>query len=135
VYLQCKHGFIEADAWDGKLTGIRTHDAALRDARKRETSGSVVVVRSRRVDTIADLIAAVRGLGDDVSPLESPLTWDYEWRAYLTSGEFATFMATVALSLDYRNFKSWCQANDPPSYKLAHDLWDAAHADGERRGQ
>lgn len=131
MYLQWKKGFIEADSWDGKLTGDKTQDAALGDARRRETSGGVVVVRSRRRETIEELITAVRGL--NARALESPLTWDYEWRVYLTSGEFATFMATVALSLDYRNFKSWCSVNDPGSYELAHDLWDAAHRDGERR--
>jgi len=125
VYLQCKHGFVEADLWDGTWTTSRAHDEELRRVRRR--SKRVIVVRSRSVHTLENLVWGIRR---DPEVFESAPGWDYAFRVYLTDKEWGKVLTDVALHLDYRNFKKWTIENSRGQAELAHDVWHAAHDNG-----
>lgn len=133
MYAHTKHGFVEADAWDGQLTPCNEQNRhlmqALGLAGELGLSGKIVVVRARDRETIAGVLASI-GLVGPI--LESPEGWDYEWRTYLPAEHFAEFLAGVALSLDYRNFKHTCQDHDPKQYPLALAIWNAAYSKAVR---
>lgn len=138
MYIQCTHGFVEADRWDGQTIPLRTHQTAAKRVKARSASQTVVVLRSREEATLVALVASLapdRGVfhakrlqGRKV--YRSPQGWDYEFRAYVTAEEWGQILTKVALDLDYRNFKSWCTKNKPQDHKLAHDIWHAAHDAG-----
>lgn len=135
MYLHSKHGFVEADAWDGTPMALPEHQSEVEAV--ASVTGTVIVVRSRRNDTIAELIRNLpRAHGGGVVPqikiYESPAGWDYEWRAYLTPIEWGGCMTSVAMELDYRNFKHTMQAHTPREYPLAKAIWQAAHTHVER---
>jgi hypothetical protein len=135
MYLQCKHGFIEADCWDGKdipvLRGqealCKKHRIALSHAAAfADGDGGVMVVRSRDSATI-------QGLGiEPGAVLESPKGWDYPYRVYLTKQQFKVLLSLVVDDCDYRNFKSWCHVNKPEDSALAHDIWKVAYDAGQK---
>lgn len=126
MYLQCKHGFVECDRWDGTLTNHPVHDAGIVNATRRGGK-IVIVVRSRSEGTIAELLKLA---GIKVKRYTSPPDWDYPFRVYLTGGEFQRMITAVVAQIDYRNFKNWCASNSPEQSKLARDIWHAAHAAG-----
>ncbi len=126
MYLQCKFGFIEADAWDGDRIPDADHEATRKKAGK-----SVVVVRSRSRLTLSMLLTALPDNRRVV--LESPKGWDYAFRSYVSTREFCQILALVAMGLDYRNFKSWTQANTPTQAQMAMDIWHAAHDAGDTK--
>jgi hypothetical protein len=131
MYLHCKAGFVEADRWDGSPIPLATHQRAVRRLLVADRKGGckVIVMRSREEATLVQL---VRGVGRKVKVYESPVGWDYEWRAYVTDAEFGTILYHVVAGLDYRNFKSWTTKWAPDQHGLALDIWHAAHAAGER---
>jgi hypothetical protein len=123
MYLHCKFGFVEADAWDGTPVPDPEHERELRAV----GTPRVIVARSRRRDTLERLLELVDQVRD-IAILQSPPTWDYEWRAYLSVAEWAEVLTYVAFNLDYRNFKSWCSKNAPiDDVRLAHGIWHEAH--------
>ncbi len=126
MYLQSKFGFVEADAWDGSPLPAIEHDIELRNAVETGTP-RVIVTRSRKQETIVRLLELVAPQRR-ILVLESPPTWDYQWRAYLTVEEWAEILSYVAFNLDYRNFKSWCGQNaDADEIRLARGIWHEAH--------
>ena len=128
MYLHCKVGFVEADAWDGgKIAGHEDILAGIAAA-----GHTVVVVRSREADTLTALCDSLprfyaAGAMPRIDVLPSPPEWDYEFRVYLTAVEWALVLGRVAMDLDYRNFKSWTTAHAPEQHGLAHDIWSAAN--------
>ena len=144
MYLHTKYGFVEADLWDGAAIPNKLQSSAL-DAALAATScvgAKVVVARSRYKQTLVDLVAllgsAARFIGsvepEPIEVLASPQGWDYEFRCYLTTAEFAGILSMVVVNLDYRNFKTWCSKHQGAvQYKLASDIWHAAHKDGGRK--
>lgn len=138
MYLHCRHGFVEADAWDGQPVPIKSHRDVM-DALVK-VAGAVIVVRARRSDTLAALAERLPrrhacGLLPKIEVIKSPPGWDYEWRMYLTAVEWGMCMTTVAMDLDYRNFKHTAQAGhgiDRREYALAYDIWTAAYKDVPR---
>jgi hypothetical protein len=129
MYLQFRQGFIEADAWDGQPVPDADHQQHLEALAQ---AGTVVVVRSRRSDTIESVVEAlprVRAAGvlPQIAIYESPPTWDYEFRVYLTAVEWGACLTRIALDLDYRNFKHTMQDDNPREYPLALAIWQAAH--------
>lgn len=127
MYIQCKQGFIEADRWDGQRIPVEAHQKVVERLAKKPNQ-TVIVLRSRERATLADLVGRV---ADRRKVYESPQGWDYQFRAYVTSGEWAAILSTIVGDLDYRNFKSWCTANKPKDHRLAHDIWHAAHDAGK----
>lgn len=123
MYLQCKQGFIEADRWDGQRISIKEHQLVI-DKLMRRKHGFVVVLRSREQSTLSELVGRI---APKRQVFQSPPGWDYEWRAYVTSTEWAQIMSTIVGDLDYRNFKNWCSANKPKDRQMAYDVWHAAH--------
>lgn len=123
MYLQCKYGFVEADRWDGSTIPVAAQAEEVRVVKKK---GAVIVVRSRRRATIVGLVSHLRR---KPKVFESPPDWDYEFRAYVTAGEWASVLATIVEQLDYRNFKSWCARNAPDQAHLAHAVWQVAYDD------
>lgn len=140
MYLHCRHGFVEADAWDGQPLPLRGHQMIL-DALAR-VFGTVVVVRSRRADTLQALVEHLpRRIAGGVLPriteLKSPPGWDYEWRTYLTPVEWGMCMTRVAMDLDYRNFKHTAHDGkdiNRREYDLALGIWNAAYRSVPREG-
>lgn len=136
MYLHCRYGFVEADAWDGATIPVAAQQqeaAALAAA----GAGSVIVVRSRRQDTLLDLVEglprfASGGVLPELMIYESPPGWDYEWRCYLTATEWGACLTRVAMGLDYRNFKHTMQDESPTEYPLALAIWQDAHRFVER---
>jgi len=130
MYLHFKDGFIEADRWDGQLTPDATVNRSLMRALALSGElglmGRVVVARAREALPLRAMVAAI-GVADEVDVLRSPDGWDYEWRAFLPAEHFAEFMSSVALDLDYRNFKNYCGDWAPAQKPLAYAVWDAAH--------
>lgn len=127
MYLHCKFGFVEADAWDGARLPDALHERELRAAADATDRAHVIVARSRRRDTLEQLLELIDATRPIVV-LESPTGWDYQWRAYLTVVEWAEVLTFVAFNLDYRNFKSWCGANaNAEQVQLAHGIWHEAH--------
>ncbi len=124
MYLHCKQGFVEADAWDGSPLPLPSHQDIVTTLARQ---GQVIVVRSRRAETLAGLIGLL-DTGRDLAPLASPAGWDYQWRVYVTAAEWSAILGAVALGLDYRNFKSWTHDHRPDQYKLAYAIWDAGDA-------
>jgi hypothetical protein len=136
MYLHCKHGFVEADAWDGQpIDELPVHTAVL--ATITAAGECAIVVRSRRRDTLHSLIADLprykgRGHLPVIAVFESPKWWDYEFRCYLTATEWGQVLASVAMDLDYRNFKSYAAIRAPQEAQLAADIWHAAAHTGRR---
>lgn len=128
MYLQCKQGFVEVDAWDEQVIPVPQHQRLVRACVKRSSVGKVAVIRSREEITIKALL---KEHGVRAKVLASPPGWDYQYRAYIPLELWARIMEGVAMGLDYRNFKTWCSNNTPKRYKLASDIWHAAHAAGE----
>ena len=122
MYLQCKRGFVEADRWDGSPVPDAQQQKAILQCKR--DGGTVIVVRSRELETITKLLADV---GISRRTFESPPGWDYPFRAYVTIGEWAQVLAGVAFGLDYRNFKSWTGQHKPNDHHLAYDIWQAAY--------
>jgi hypothetical protein len=141
MYMQCKQGFVEADRWDGQRLTIQAHQTQVNRLRRRSPSGAVVVVRSREQATLVDLVGLLtcrvqhmpKARPRKVYP--SPPGWDYEWRVYVTAEEWGQILTSVALGLDYRNFKSWTTRHKPADHRLAHDIWHVAHEDGVRKAR
>jgi hypothetical protein len=124
MYLQCKAGFVEVDRWDGTPVPVPAQQAAIDRLRFQVGNPGVVVVRCRSRGDLRELLT---GYGPARRRVwKSPPGWDYEYRAYLTLGEWAVTMANIAGDLDYRNFKSWCHASAPAHAPLAHRIWHAA---------
>lgn len=141
MYLHCRHGFVEADAWDGATIPVAEMQAECEAlARFAPCTGPVIVVRARRFDTLRELCNHLPRWGTQgVMPMlvvhESPIGWDYEYRCFLTAIEWGMCMTRVAMELDYRNFKHTAQHGeqiDRREYKLALAIWTAAHRDVER---
>jgi hypothetical protein len=142
MYIQYKHGFIEADRWDGNMDMPLEHVDAICAAHASIDAKTiarsviplvvpVIVVRSRDHETIDDVLTTLRCQVTHsriVLRFHTP-EWDYPWRAYVTVHEWARVLADVALGIDYRNFKKWCaaHANERDQY-LAHAIWRAASA-------
>ena len=130
MYVQCKQGFVEADRWDGNTIPSVDHMAALVEARDKfahrgEAALTVIVMRSREEDTLEDLMEY---LTRRVRVLESPPSWDYEFRAYVTAAEWSAILEAVVEEVDYRNFKSWSGAHSNPNrVRMAHSIWHACH--------
>lgn len=134
MYLHCEHGFVEADAWDGQPIPLDDHQVEVDCL--IGVVGAVIVVRSRRSDTIAELIADLPrahmgGVLPQIKIHASPPGWDYEFRAYLTPIEWGACLTRVAMNLDYRNFKHTMQDRKPREYPLALAIWNAANRDVE----
>lgn len=130
MYIQFKHGFIEADRWDGAALPIATHqqaiDAAFFDGGR--ATQPIIVVRSREKETI---LWCIRQTSRRPVVFASPPEWDYEWRCYLALSEWKQVLCAVAESLDYRNFKSWSSTNSNLGrVQLAKDIWHVAHDAG-----
>lgn len=119
MYLQCKHGFIEADRWDGTPIPIETHMRAI-----KKLVGGVIVLRSRRFKTLQKLNKSIRR---NVRIWKSPKGWDYEFRSYVTMNEFTLILMDAVFDIDYRNFKNWTHSHDKDHAELALDVWHAAH--------
>ncbi len=130
MYLHCKHGFVEADRWDGNPVGLPEHAAMI--AAISNAGHAVIVVRSRRRDTLHSLVGDMprykaQGILPRIVVLASPPGWDYEFRCYLSAAEWGMVLVRVAMGLDYRNFKSWTSLRAPQEGQLAIDIWHAAH--------
>lgn len=130
MYIHCKQGFIEVDRWDGNaILTAPDHQAEITKLHRRKR-GPVMVVRSRKRETIEGLLKGMRGKH---TIWETP-TWDYQFRVYLTATDFANVVARVLAEIDYRNFKSWTGRNAPGESRLAHDIWQVAF-DAVRSGR
>lgn len=126
MYIQFKHGFIEADRWDGTPLPVPAHQAAALAAESGPDGyHAVIVVRARECDTIGSVTRLVSDRR--VLVLQSPPDWDYEWRCYLSAEEWKCTLAEVAYNVDYRNFKAWSRRSSVGREKLAHDIWHAAN--------
>ncbi len=121
MYIQFKHGFIEADRWDGNTALPAEHLQAIKDA----GNSAVIVVRSRERSTI-EWAARAGAPERQVAVFRTP-TWDYEFRCYLSVSEWAAALAAIAADLDYRNFKAWSGAHSTRERsELAHGIWHEA---------
>lgn len=129
MYLHCKRGFVEADAWDGSPI---PDGAQQREARRcTREGGTTIIARSRDGVT---LVALLGDVGITAEIFHTPV-WDYPFRVYLTVNAWAQVLAAVAFGLDYRNFKSWTRvARNAGEHELAHRIWEAAFREGQRRG-
>lgn len=127
MYLHCKHGFVEADRWDGARIPDREQQEAVQ--RCERDGDAVVVARSRELETLLALLADV---GITATLFETP-DWDYPFRVYVTAKDWACVLAGVALDLDYRNFKHWTSSHRPEQHELAAALWRAAINANPRR--
>jgi hypothetical protein len=133
MYLHCRHGFVEADAWDGQPVPVKAHQVIM-DALAK-AFGVVIVARARRKDTLRALVDRLprtheAGVLPRIEVIRSPAGWDYEWRVYLTPVEWGMCMTSVAMDLDYRNFKHTAQDGkdiNPREYALAYAIWTAAY--------
>jgi hypothetical protein len=121
MYIQFKHGFIEADRWDGNTELPAEHLKAI----EAVSHDAVIVVRSRERSTIE--WAAWAGSPErQVASFRTP-TWDYEFRCYLSASEWAAVLTAIAADLDYRNFKAWSGEHSTPARsRLAHGIWHEA---------
>jgi len=130
MYLHCKAGFVEADAWDGSPI---PDDTQHREARRcKREGGTTIIVRSRDGVT---LVALLGDVGITAEVFHTP-AWDYPFRVYLTVNAWAAVLAAVAFGLDYRNFKRWTgAARNASEHELAHRIWEAAFREGQRRGE
>lgn len=127
MYLQCKYGFVEADAWDGTPVPVKSHQKELE--RVRATGLTPIIVRARRREVLTSLCRLARIEPTRRFVRKSPPGWDYEWRMYVSNQVWGYMMRAVAMDLDYRNFKKWCAANsDDEHSELAHDIWGSAFA-------
>ncbi len=130
MYLHCKRGFVEADAWDGSTIPDKVQQ---REARRlKQQGGTTIIVRSRDGVTLVSLLGNV---GVTAEVFHTP-DWDYPFRVYLTVGAWAVVMGAVAHGLDYRNFKHWTGVSrNPGEHELALEIWQAALREGRRRGE
>lgn len=136
MYLHCRHGFVEADAWDGQP--VPGHKKVVDAVAK--ASGAVIVARARRADTLQQLVAHLPrrhegGVLPRIEVIQSPLGWDYEWRVYLTPVEWGMCLTRVAMDLDYRNFKHTAQDGrdiNRREHALAYAIWNAAYSNVPR---
>lgn len=131
MYLQCKHGFVEADRWDGAPIQNAAMQSLILKLAGKSREIPVIVVRARARGVLTGLLLDANILNRKV--FKSPEGWDYEYRAFMTLGEFQDMLAAVALGLDYRNFKSWTGTNDRKQEDLAHAVWHAAHDNASRQ--
>lgn len=130
MYIQCKHGFVEADRWDGSVIPIRGHMHEIHSlgALTERSRTRVIVLRSRFEDTVFGMLDHIERFPE----VWFTPDWDYQFRAYVTLQEFKVILAGIANDLTYRNFKHWAQDNSPEQYRLAHDVWRVAHDDKAR---
>ena len=136
MYLHCKHGFIEADAWDGsEIPNLPEHTKVLAAL---SLNRPAIILRSRRRDTLHALLRALPRYKSAlvtlpvIAVLESPPGWDYEYRAYVSVWEWGEVLTGVALGLNYRNFKHYTREHAPQEAQLAADIWHAAARTGKR---
>lgn len=121
VYIQFKHGFIEADHWDESRDLPKDHLRLLDN--ELTITGDVIIVRSRQVETLEWVKSIV-----DRRILDTP-KWDYRFRMYMSSCHWVIALTKIAEDLDYRNFKKWCLANSTDDRAaLASDIWGCALA-------
>lgn len=121
MYIQFKHGFIEADRWDGNTALPAEHLKSI----EATEGNAVIVVRSRERSTI-EWAAHVGAPERQVAAFRTP-TWDYEFRCYLSASEWAAVLTAIAADLDYRNFKAWSGEHSTAARTtLAHGIWHEA---------
>lgn len=80
-----------------------------------------VLVRAR---DRADLVALVKRVGKPKPAIRHTPAADYPYRLELAKGRFASFMSSIALELDYPNFKG--AVAERQGYERAavyHDVW------------
>lgn len=124
MYIQFKDGFVEADRWDGNRAMPADHLAAI--SRAVANDGRVIVVRSRERATIKRVIERTHGPCRWIEIFNTP-EWDYEFRCYLGAGEWCAALLSIAMDIDYRNFKAWSAKNSTPARSdLASEIWHAA---------
>ncbi len=130
MYIHCKRGFFEIDQWDGTLIPDAVHQNIINTLVSRATqrghekpTQAVVVIRSRRRDSLHAIIKGMKHLFVTASPRE----WDYAWRVYALKEDLVLIMGRLAGDIDYRNFKMTSHQRFPQEEKLAHAIWHAAN--------
>lgn len=88
--------------------------------KKEDVASGMVTVRAR---SKADIEALADLLPNGVVPYQERFASDYPWRFRVTAAQWAGIVASLALDIDYSNFKDRVKSMNPGRAGLYSRLW------------